>query len=130
MEKHYPFRVRPARGLALGVTLGLLMAVSAPAASGGGRTDAVAVGTEQELLSVREVLGWIEKNSRYVIIYRTDVDLDRQVDVELKENDILSVLDEMLAGTDLSSTERLSLLPAMRKRLSREWWPTRPEYPS
>ena len=83
MEKHYPFRVRPVRRLALGVTLGLLMAVSAPAASGGGRTDAVAVGTEQELLSVREVLGWIEKNSRYVIIYRTDVDLDRQVDVRI-----------------------------------------------
>ena len=127
MEKHYPFRVRPARGLALGVTLGLLMAVSAPAASGGGRTDAVAVGTEQELLSVREVLGWIEKNSRYVIIYRTDVDLDRQVDVELKENDILSVLDEMLAGTDLEYSISGRQIIINRKR---EWWPTRPEYPS
>lgn len=106
MRKHYPFRVRPVRRLAYGMTLGLLMAVSAPVPSVGAEHDAPTVISGEELLSVREVIGWIEENSRYIFIYRTDVDLDRQVSVELKVDDIPAVLDAMLAGTDLEYSIR------------------------
>lgn len=106
MKKHYPFRVRPVRRLACGMTLGLVLAMAAPVPSGGAENDTPMAVSREELLSVREVIGWIEENSRYIFIYRTDIDLDRQVSVGLQKDNIPAVLDVMLDGTGLEYSIR------------------------
>ena len=51
--------------------------------------------------TLKSVINWVEKNSQFIFIYRTDIDLSRRVNVDVRNKTIEEVLKQMFAGTDL-----------------------------
>ena len=60
-----------------------------------------------------------EKNSQFIFIYRTDIDLSRRVNVDVRNKTIEEVLKQMFAGTDLEYHIRDRQV-IIRKAISRE----------
>ena len=54
--------------------------------------------------TLKSVINWVEKNSQFIFIYRTDIDLSRRVNVDVRNKTIEEVLKQMFAGTDLCSS--------------------------
>ena len=65
------------------------------------------------------VINWVEKNSQFIFIYRTDIDLSRRVNVDVRNKTIEEVLKQMFAGTDLEYHIRDRQV-IIRKAISRE----------
>ena len=52
--------------------------------------------------TVKDVFDYIEENSEYVFLYKSDNGLSKEVDVEVKDKNVNQILDEVLSGTNLS----------------------------
>lgn len=69
--------------------------------------------------TLKSVINWVEKNSQFIFIYRTDIDLSRRVNVDVRNKTIEEVLKQMFAGTDLEYHIRDRQV-IIRKAISRE----------
>ena len=72
--------------------------------------------------TLKSVINWVEKNSQFIFIYRTDIDLSRRVNVDVRNKTIEEVLKQMFAGTDLEYHIRDRQV-IIRKAISREETP-------
>ena len=72
--------------------------------------------------TLKSVINWVEKNSQFIFIYRTDIDLSRRVNVDVRNKTIEEVLKQMFAGTDLEYHIRDRQV-IIRKAISREKTP-------
>lgn len=64
--------------------------------------------TEQKLFTVkmdnqpvRLIIEWIEKNSQFIFIYKTEVNLSRKVSVNVQNQPIKALLDQLIKGSTL-----------------------------
>lgn len=55
--------------------------------------------TENQTL--KSVVEWIEKNSQFIFIYNTDLDLSRRVNVDVNNKPVEEMLKQLFAGTNL-----------------------------
>ena len=69
--------------------------------------------------TLKSVINWVEKNSQFIFIYRTDIDLSRRVNVDVRNKTIEGVLKQMFAGTDLEYYIRDRQV-IIRKAISKE----------
>lgn len=51
--------------------------------------------------TMKTVVSWIEKNSQFIFIYDTDIDLSRRVDINVQNRPVEDILKQLFEGTDL-----------------------------
>lgn len=51
--------------------------------------------------TVKSVINWIEKNSQFIFIYRTDIDLSHSVSIDVRNKTVEEILKRVFSGTNL-----------------------------
>lgn len=51
--------------------------------------------------AVKQVIEWVEKHSQFIFIYKTDIDLSRKVNIDVKNQPIKDLLGQMAKGSQL-----------------------------
>ena len=52
--------------------------------------------------TVKSLINWVEKNSQFIFVYRTNFDLSRRISVEVHNKNVEEIMKQMLAGTGLT----------------------------
>lgn len=120
MKEQNHFRGRPCFRVVRSLSLALLMSVSVPVLMDGNLRAEMRHDGTTEPQTMKSVIRWIEDNTRYIFIYQTDVDLDRRVEVVLQKDNIQTLLDGVLSGTDLEYQIRGRQIMLSRKTMAAE----------
>lgn len=52
--------------------------------------------------SVKDILGYIEKNSDYIFFYKSDINADRKVNLIVENQTVPAIIEKLFAGTNIS----------------------------